>query len=131
MKMWSLRRLRASSLCGKPPGAWNPAMLSGDQFRPRFAAKLARLLLQLAFSAGPVLERISGRVTALQIDMVGAQGNLLRCRMDPGGLRLSNHWQGAILRLGHTLLLPTAASILHAVESNSMRNHCRCNRKIQ
>src|SRR5260370_19514843 len=117
MKMWSPSRLRASSLCGKPPGAWNPAMLSGDQFRPRFAAKLARLLLQLAFSAGPVLERISGRVTALQIDMVSAQRDLFRSGRDRGGLRLSHHRQGAVLRLGHTLPPPTAASILHAVDS--------------
>src|SRR5260370_10920986 len=118
-------------LCGKPAGAWNRVILSGDRFRRRLAPRLADFFEQLAFSAGPVLERISGRVTALQIDMVGAQRDLFRCRMDPGGLRLSHHWQGAVLRLGHTLLLPTAASILHLVESNSIGNHWRGNRKFQ
>src|SRR5260370_2341209 len=118
-------------IMAKPPGAWNPAILSGDRFRRRFALRLAGFFEQFALSAGPVLERISGRVTALQIDMVSAQRDLFRCGRDRGGLRLSHHWQGAVLRLGHTLLLPTAASILHAVESNSMRNHWRANRKIQ
>src|SRR5260370_23507793 len=83
-------------IMAKPPGAWNPAILSGDRFRRRFALRLAGFFAQFALSAGPVLERISWRVTALQIDMVGAPGNLLRCRRHRGSLRLSHHKQGSI-----------------------------------
>src|SRR5713226_3395825 len=95
-----------ASRAGKenPTGTWSPAILSGDQFRPRFAARLAGFFLELALGAGPILERISGRAAALQIDAVGAQRDLLRCRMDPDRSRLCHCYLGTLARLGHTLL---------------------------
>ncbi len=115
----------------KAPVAWNPASLSGDRFRRRLAPRLAGFFEQLALSARPVFERISGRAIALQINMVGAQRDLFRCRTVPDCSRLSHCWRGTLPRLGHKILLSTPASILHLVESHRLRIHWRINRKIQ
>ena len=106
-------------------------ILSSDRFRRRLAARVAGFFLKLPLGAGPVLERISGRAAALQIDMVGAQCDLLGCRTGPACSRHPHCWRGTLPRLGHTLLPSTAAFILHLVESHRFRIHWRANRKIQ
>ena len=115
----------------KAPVGWNPASLSGDQFRPRFALKLGGFFEQFALSTRPIFERISRRATALQINMVGAQRDLFRCRTVSDCSRLSDRWRGNLSRLGHKILLSTPTSILHQVESHRLRIHWRINRKIQ
>src|SRR5260370_29727858 len=87
--------------------------LSSDGLRHRFAARAAGFHKQFALGARPIFERISRRAVALQINLVGAQCDLLRCRLGPGCSRLSRRWRGTLPRFGHTLLLSTAASILH------------------
>src|SRR5882762_8559402 len=134
--LWQ-KKVASIEVLGKPPWlktatrAWRPVILSSDRFRRRFAAWLAGFFLKLALGAGPVLERISGRATALQIDMVGAQCDLLGCRTEPACSRHPRCWRGTLPRLGHTLLPSTAAFILHLVESHRFRIHWRPNRKIQ
>src|SRR5260370_29833832 len=86
----------------KIAGGWGHATSSSDRFRRRLAARFGPVLEQLALSAGPVLERISGRTTALQKNLVGAQGDLFRCRMDPGCARLCYCCRGTFPRLVHT-----------------------------
>src|SRR5882762_7597661 len=116
--LWQ-KKVASIEVLGKPPWlktatrAWRPVILSSDRFRRRFAAWLAGFFLKLALGAGPVLERISGRATALQIDMVGAQCDLLGCRTGPTCSRHPHCWRGTLPRLGHTLLPSTAAFILH------------------
>src|SRR5467141_2906334 len=77
-------------------------IMSSDRFWRRLAARFVAVLEQLTLGAGPVLERISGRTTALQKNLVGAQSDLFRCRMDPGCARLRYCWRGTFPRLGHT-----------------------------
>src|SRR6266481_2779835 len=86
----------------KIAGGFGHAILSSDRFWRRLAARFVAVLEQLTLGAGPVLERISGRATALQKKLVGAQGDLLGCRMDPGCARLRYCWRGTFPRLGHT-----------------------------
>src|SRR5438552_6370415 len=87
---------------GISPADWNPARLSGDQFRPGLAARLAGFSTQLALGTGPVLERISRCATALQTNMVGAQRDLFRGRMYSGCPWLSHGCRGTFHILGHT-----------------------------
>src|SRR5712664_4435422 len=79
-----------ASRAGKenPTGTWSPTLLSSDRFWRGLTARLAGFFLELALGARPILECISGRAAALQIDAVGAQRDLLRCRMDPDRSRL-------------------------------------------
>lgn len=125
------RGLRELGWFKRSAAAWNPAISSGDRSRRRLAARLAGFFEQLALSARPILEGISGSATALQIDLVGAQRNLLRCWLDPDCSRLFHRWRGTLPRLGHTLLLSTGASSLLFVESHCLRIHRRAHRKIQ
>src|ERR1700731_1231022 len=94
----------------KIAGGLEPAILSSDRFRRRLAARFAAVLEQLALGAGPVLKRISGRAAALQKDLVGAQGDLFRCRMGPGCAGLRYCWRGTFPRLGH---IPSFRQPLH------------------
>ncbi|HYU23406.1 MAG TPA: hypothetical protein VEM60_09720, partial [Candidatus Dormibacteraeota bacterium] len=57
----------------KIAGGFGDAILSSDRFWRRLAARFVAVLEQLTLGAGPVLERISGRATALQKKLVGAQ----------------------------------------------------------
>src|SRR5258708_29549082 len=82
--------LAGRALPGAPPGTWSPASLSGDRFRHGPSARLAGFFLKLALGARPVLERISGSATALQINLVGPQRDLLLCRIGPDRSRLSH-----------------------------------------
>src|SRR5467141_3221441 len=123
--------LAGRALSGAPPGTWSPASLSGDRFRHRPAARLAGFFLELALGARPVLKRISGSATALQINLVGAQRDLLGCWIGQDRSRLSHRGRGTLTCLVHSLLPSTAASILHLGESHGFRIHCRPNRKIQ
>src|SRR5260370_29262833 len=86
---------------------------------------------QLAFSAGPVLQGIAGSAAALQVNVVGAQRDFLRSGMESVRLRLIHRWRGTFHRLGHTVLLSTATSILHSGESDGMKIRWTANRKIQ
>src|SRR5712664_3931126 len=126
LRLWASRAGKEN-----PPEAWSPAIVGGDRLRRRFTARLAGFFLELALGARPILECISGRAAALQIDVVSAQRDLLRCRMDPGRSRISPCQRGTLARLGQILLPSTAASILHFVESHRFRIHWRPNRKIQ
>jgi hypothetical protein len=82
--------------------------LSGDQFRPRLAARPAGFLQEFTFGARPIVERVSGCAAALQVNLIGAQGNLLGCRARRCCLRLSRAWHGSVARLWHPILLSRA-----------------------
>lgn len=58
--------------------------LSGERFRRGLAAWLGGLFAEFALGARPIRERISGGATALQIKMISAQRDLLRCWSDAG-----------------------------------------------
>src|ERR1700686_5775954 len=99
-KKAALRNLQGIGIGrGKSPVAWSHAILSSDRFRRRLAARFAAVLEQLALGAGPVLERLSGRAAALQKNLVGAQGDLFRCRVGPGCAGLRYCWRGTFPRL--------------------------------
>src|SRR6266576_1739728 len=107
-------------------------IISSERFWRRLAARFVAVLEQLTLGASPVLERISGRTTALQKNLVGAQGDLFRCRMDPGCARLRYCWRRTFPRPGHTRSFrSTTLSMLQLMESHRFRIHGRANRKIQ
>src|SRR5216684_3544952 len=53
------------------------ARLSSDRSRRRLAVRPGGISKQLAFSAGPVFQRIAGSAAALQVNVVGAQRDFL------------------------------------------------------
>jgi len=112
-------------------GSWNPARLSGDQFRSRLATRLAGFFKQLALGAGPVLQRISRCAAALQIDLVGAQRDFFPSRTHFSCPRLFHGWRGTLPILGHALPLSTAAPILQLMERHLLEIRLRWHRKIQ
>src|SRR5216684_4749398 len=107
------------------------ARLSSDRSRRRLAVRPGGISKQLAFSAGPVFQRIAGSAAALQVNVVGAQRDFLSSWMESVRSRFFNHWRGTPPHLGHTVLLSTATSILHSGESDGMKIRWTANRKIQ
>jgi hypothetical protein len=92
---------------GHPPAKNCPGcirgevILSGDQFRPQLAPRLAVFFEQLALGTRPIVERISGGAAAFQINLIRAQRDILGCRMDSCCSGLLYFRRGAFPRLGH------------------------------
>src|SRR5208283_2501994 len=86
--------------------------LGGDGLGSRLAARLDRSFGQFAFGANPIAQGIPGSAATLEINVIGAQSDIVLRGLRPVGARLLLLRRGTYPRPCHTVLLSTTPFIL-------------------